>query len=100
MSLSKQCFLLLPLLITGLTGCSSVDTWSSSSLPPSPYAATRSVGSDIVETSQINSGLEEWDKLLLPFMAVDFVGSAAADTLVLPITLIGQANRGSRGESY
>ena len=102
MSLSKRYFLLLPLLMTGLTGCSSVDTWSSAPLPPSPYAGTLDSASEIMSTSHIDSGrvLDPWGMLFLPILAVDFVGSAAADTLVLPVTLIGEADRQLRTESY
>ncbi len=102
MSLSKQCLLSLPLLMTGLTGCSSLNTWNRSPLPPSPYAGTIDSGSEIMSTPHIDSVrvLDPWGMLFLPILAVDFVGSAAADTLVLPVTLIGEADRQLRTESY
>jgi uncharacterized protein YceK len=96
---SKRWSLLLLSLVTGLTGCSSIDTWSGSEIPPSPYAGTRNSRADIVSTVRADSGPEALGKVFLPLMAVDFVGSAAADTLVLLATLIGQANRHAGPES-
>ncbi len=89
--------LVVALLAGSLIGCSTVESISQGAIPE-PYAGSSEAGDWVVFAVRPPDGWELTGMMVLPLFLMNFAASAAADTVLLPVTFpnaVFNANRSS-----